>query len=426
MTNFDRSKRGSRIAARLAGAASAVLLGAPSAFAADGDALTLKWKDGLRIESADGKIQAKIGGRIQIDALAGDFSDRAETNLGLDDGSGVIFRRARINLDASFSDFFFKAEYDFAGGTGDTNFRDVYLGVKNLPFASFVQVGHFKEPFSLEQLTSDNYTTFLERNLADNFTPARNTGIMWMGAPCEGRMTFATGAFRETNDFGDDYDDNDSYNLTSRITGLPFANDAGSQLVHLGISYSHKFTDIDEGYRVRARPGVQIPDRLFDTRIVLPGPTNVDIDANNVDLFGAEGAVMFGPASVQAEWIHSLVDGGGASRNADFWGSYVEASYFVTPGDHRGYKREAGAFDRVKPVSPFSLSGGTGAVQVGGRFDFIDLNDNGVAGGRGWTAGPVVNWYLTSNLRLIANYVHGRREGDGNYDGGGVRFQVDY
>src|SRR5262245_19421123 len=122
----DRNRMGrrhARIARALAGAV-AVALSAAAAEAAD-DTLTLKWKDGLRIESADGKIQAKIGGRIQVDALGASFSSLAERELGLDDGSGVIFRRARINLDANFSDFFFKAEYDFAGGSGDTNFRDV-------------------------------------------------------------------------------------------------------------------------------------------------------------------------------------------------------------------------------------------------------------------------------------------------------------
>ncbi len=399
-------------------AAPALALSANSAAAAADDTLTLRWKDGLRVESADGRIQAKLGGRIQLDGLVGNFSDQAELELGRSDGSGVIFRRARINLEASFSDFLFKAEYDFAGGSGDANFRDVYLGVRNLPCSSTLQIGHFKEPFSLDQLTSDNYVTFLERNLADNFAPARNTGVMWTTLPHEGRMTWALGGFREVGEFGDDYDDNDTWNITTRVTGLPIASEDGSRLLHLGVGYSHKFTDEDESYRVRARPGVQIPDRLFDTMLF---PTA------NVDLFGAEGAVVVGPASLQAEYIHALVDGDeGLQRNVDFWGSYVEASVFVTPGDRRAYKREAGAFDRIKPVKPFSLSGGTGAVQVAARFDFIDLEDKNISGGRGWTVGPAVNWYLTSHLRLVGNYVHGRREGDGVFNGGGVRFQVDY
>jgi phosphate-selective porin OprO/OprP len=428
MENSHRWAHRGQLATILCSVASAAVLGGTSARAADADELTLKWKDGLRIESADGKIQAKIGGRIQIDALAGNFSDHAENELGLDDGSGVIFRRARINLEASFSDYFVKAEYDFAGGNGDANFRDTYIGMRNLPWKSVVQVGHFKEPFSLEQVTSDNYTTFLERSLADNFAPARNLGLMWMGAPCDGRMTFATGGFREVDDFGDDYDDNDTWNLTSRLTGLPVANDDGSRLVHLGVSYSHKFTDEDEPYRVRARPGVQVSDRLFDTRDALDG----DFETENIDLFNAEGALVFGPASLQAEWTHALIDGdagthsSGASSNGDLWGTYVEASVFVSPGDRRAYKREAGAFDRVKPVKPFSLSGGTGALQLAGRFDFIDLQDFPYQGGRGWTAGPAINWYPTSNLRVTANYVHGEREGDGNFNGGGMRFQIDY
>ena len=36
----------------------------------------------------------------------------------------------------------------------------MYLQVNELPIFGTVRVGHFFEPFSLEQVTSDNYTMF--------------------------------------------------------------------------------------------------------------------------------------------------------------------------------------------------------------------------------------------------------------------------
>jgi len=61
-----------------------------------------------------------------------------------------------------------------------TAFKDVYVQVLELPLLGNVRVGHFKECFGLEDLTSDNYTTFMERSVDDEgaFVPGRNDGIM--------------------------------------------------------------------------------------------------------------------------------------------------------------------------------------------------------------------------------------------------------
>ncbi len=44
-----------------------------------------------------------------------------------------------------------------------------------------VTVRNVKETFSLEQLESKNDTTFMERSLADMFTPPRHTGFVMAG-----------------------------------------------------------------------------------------------------------------------------------------------------------------------------------------------------------------------------------------------------
>ena len=80
----------------------------------------------------------------------------------------------------------------------------MYIQVRDLPVIGNVRVGHFKECFGLEQLTSDNYTTFMERSLDDEgaFVPGRNDGIMAFNwTECQ-RATWAIGAF--TNQTGYD------------------------------------------------------------------------------------------------------------------------------------------------------------------------------------------------------------------------------
>jgi phosphate-selective porin OprO and OprP len=96
-----------------------------------------------------------------------------------------------------------------------------------------------------------------------------------------------------------------------------------------------------------------------------------------------------------------------------FDGGYIQLTYFLT-GENETYVRRAAAFTRVTPYENFfNLPGerthcGLGAWQVGARYSWVDLNDQGVHGGflNETTAG--VNWYLNPNLRYEFNYCYTR------------------
>jgi len=93
----------------------------------------------------------------------GDWGDRSE------------FRRARIFVRGeAFYVIDYKLEMDFAdnpsvytGNNQSTSFKDVYISVTKLPWLGHVRVGHFKEPFGLEQATSTRFITFMERSVGD-------------------------------------------------------------------------------------------------------------------------------------------------------------------------------------------------------------------------------------------------------------------
>ncbi len=60
-------------------------------------------------------------------------------------------------------------------GPGIT-FVDVWVGVKDIPYIGRIRVGQMYEPISLEQQTSDNWKTFMEKALPVNaIVPSRNT-----------------------------------------------------------------------------------------------------------------------------------------------------------------------------------------------------------------------------------------------------------
>ncbi len=348
------------------------------------------WQDGLRLDSNDGSFKLKIGGRIQHDWAFFDADGRIEDRVGeLDDGTE--FRRARLYLSGTIYDNTeFKLQFDFADG--DSDFKDVYLGLRNVPVVGSVRVGHFKEPFSLEELTSSNYITFMERSLVTTFAPARNTGIMLRNHMLDKRMTWAAGFFRDTDDFGEGSGGR-NYNVTARLTGLPWYEDKGEKLLHLGVAYTHKNFE-DDMVRFRARPEAHLSHRFVDTG---------DFSADFADIIGVEAASVLGPFSVQGEFVQAFLE---SRVNGDpaFWAASLQASYFLT-GEHRPYKRETASFSRVKPLRNYGEDGGWGAWEVGARYSYLDLNDAGIDGGRlrDFTLG--LNWYLNPNIRMMWNYI---------------------
>jgi phosphate-selective porin OprO/OprP len=389
--------------------------------------LRLYWKDGLRMETTDKQFKFKIGGRIMNDWAFFDVDNEIKVATGDDHDDGTEFRRARLYLAGEvYSNVIFKAQYDLAAG--DTDFNDVYIGLKNLGPLGTIRVGHFFEPVGLEQNTSSKYITFMERSLTTPFTPARNTGLMINNTCADDKVTWAVGAFRDTDDFGDSTDDN--WNFSTRVTGTPLVDD--DALVHLGFSFRHG-TPNDTALRLRQRPSAHMAARWVDTQ----DAAGVDMAIDTTETFGGEVAAVVGPASFQAEYLHMLSDsaGGAAVNDPEFRAYYVMGSFFVT-GESRSYNAKKGIFGRVKPHSNFGIESGPGAIELALRFATIDLTDNGAAGGEMWDVTAGVNWYLNPNTRVTLNYVHAEVEDRLTGAGGGIddasgdivqtRFQIDF
>jgi len=375
------------------------------------------WKEGLRLDSRDGAFKLKFGGRIMNDwAFFSEDSDLKAAFGNIEDGTE--FRRARLYISGDiYERVMFKAQYDFAGG--DADFKDMYIGFKKLPGVGNLKIGHVKEPFGLEELTSSKYITFMERSLTSPFTPGRNTGLLLYNHALDQRLTWAAGVFQDADGFGDGTADG-NFSVTGRVTGLPWYKDKGEKLLHLGLSLSHR--DIDETVRFRERPEAHLSSvRFVDT---------ASFAADEEFRLGAEAAVVRGPFSAQAEYMQSSVDADGTS-DKDFAAYYVMGSYFLT-GEHRAYKPSAGAFSRVKPKRNFTFGGenrGWGAWELGLRYSSIDLDDGTIEGGEQEDITLGLNWHLNPNVRIMWNYIHADVDHalyDGDADILQTRFQVDF
>jgi len=377
------------------------------------DSLRVYWKEGLRLESADEVFKLRIGGRIMNDWAFVSAHEDLEDALGSDLDDGTEFRWARIALEGTIYDRTeFKIEYDFAGSA----LTDVYLGLIKLPVIGNIRIGHFKEPFSLEELTSNKFITFMERSSVNVFAPARNTGLMLYKPALNERVTWAAGVFRDTDKFGKDVGD-DGYAFTGRVTALPWYEEKGWKLLHIGAAYSHREANGDT-VQFKGKPDANLAPDFVDTG---------KFDADQMDLVGAEAALVYGPASLQAEFVNAMVETPGGS-DPSFSAYYVMGSYFLT-GEYRPYETATAAFCRVKPNRNFlAEGGGIGAWEVAARYAYLDLTDEDVDGGELRTIDAGLNWYLNPNMRIMWNYTFA--DADEKYESNAnifqMRFQVDF
>lgn len=345
-----------------------------------------------KFETADGAYSFKVGGFAQVDA--GVFQDDRK-----DHPDGTNVRRARLSVSGTIAnDFNYKIENDFAGNS--STITDAYLEYAGLKPVSFM-VGQFKEPFGLETLTSDLFTDFVERASTNLFSPDRRIGAMVSAngelAPI-GFWTASLGAFGSGTSSTASTDD-ESRDITGRLTWAPIAGK--TEALHFGIAGSHRIPDsATDSFSFASRAENQLSSSSSDLSVNTGTITNVD----SVNLLGLEAAAVYGPASVQGEFVHASVN-----RNTGiepgFGGYYVEASYFLT-GESRNYNAATGRFDRVKPKWPVNFKNGNyGAWQVMARYSDLDLNDKTFHGGelRDTTFG--IKWLPNSNIMITANYI---------------------
>jgi len=283
------------------------------------------------------------------------------------------------------------------------------------------------ETFSLEELTSSKYITFMERSLNNAFAPSRNTGFMLHNHMLDKRMTWSGGVFRNADGFGDSEGDETTeggYSLSGRITALPWYEDEGRQLIHIGFSLSRQ-NAFKNSVRFSETPEMHMAKRFVDTGA---------FGAESFNLFNPELAFVYGPFSLQTEYTLADVElENSTDSDPDFSGYYVSGSYFLT-GESRKYKTKGGVFDRVKPNRSFEWGKSPGAIELTARYSQLDLSDEKIRGGRLNDVTLGINWYLNPNTRVMMNYVMadvnrsvgGTRLSDDDANLFGMRFQIDF
>ena len=356
-------------------------------------------KKGLQVESADKNFKFKLGGRLQADATwnSGDNYYDRETGEHLEANDGTELRRARMRFEGVFyKDWLTRLEADFA----DDNVRvkDAFLQYNGFDLFN-ITVGQQKQNFSRELQESSNDLMFTERSLMNILAAPVVDRAIGINFQSVGENWVAkAGAFGDSitpNTQNNEADE--GWGINSRLIYNPILEK--TKLIHLGVAGNYRAPDAD---------GTVAKNKALKLAYETTNMSNLDLidktvhDVNNIGMLGLEAAGMWGPVSVGGEYTQMWVDRKNNNSDLSLNGWYGEAAWTLT-GESRKYKE--GNFQYLEPAKPFSLkNGGWGAVETAVRYSGADLNDGSFKGGYIQNLTLAVNWYLNSNVRLMADW----------------------
>ena len=443
---------------------------------------------GLTIESLDHADSFHVGGRIFVDGGGSTMPEK-----GLSETANLA--QARLQVEGRLRSIWeYKFQYDFVGGSNAATvgavggIRDAYLALKypgfRPPFLENpieIQVGNFYLPHGMERTESKNYIDFIERSLmSDTFGAARHVGVAvldhgadWTFKAALSSTSVEDAALKPVAETpvptwvtskagwvatgGAQY-----YDITARATYAPIWNE--DRLLHFGASGRyHRPGSSTAGNDDRVMtPGANtyaesniLKENLLGTPDLSCGAYGFSGNGavagkcvNSVLGFAGEAAAVYGPVSLQAEYMNAqynrnsynvllanaagLLAPGGSSLDYD--GYYVSGMVFLT-GESKAASYQVdnnsngGSFRQIQIKHPLS-SGGWGAFALTARYSEVNLNsgpyqgsaffnaialapkqseknaiyNSSVLGGREEDVTVGLNWYAEPGVRVMANW----------------------
>ena len=357
--------------------------------------------------SAFAQVEAKVTGRVQFDARTVDNSfnaipDRDSSSVG----DTFEIRRARIGVTGSINkDIGYEVVGNGVGGT--TNWIDTAFINYGFNKKAQIRTGRFKQPFSLEELTSSNNIDFMERSYGNQMVPGKRLGAMMHGEPMTG-LTYGVSVYQDGFNEITNQDSIGTKQAARLTLNLAQLNDIKDTVLHVGLGYTGgdskvmptNSTNIQETVSSSTRATIVAmrsenrgQSNIYRAQIggdVLTATRDYGSAANNAitinqKLRGIEFAGAKGPFKFQMETFNSKYNASGTIQNlaapattqfaemgVQVKADYMELMYNIT-GESWADAYKGGAFGGIKPKTNFmtdyggQVGMGTGAWQVGFR-----------------------------------------------------------
>ena len=361
--------------------------------------------------SADGQssfnfiAQAHIDARV-VDSNINQMSDK-DSASGADN---FEFRRARIGFNGNLTP---NISYEILTNLVGSSPNLLHRAFVNYNFdpAAQVRLGRFKQPFSLEEISSANGIDFMERSYGNQLVPSHRLGVMLHGEPKKG-ITYGVSVYQDG--FNEISNTQNIGNLTAARGTVNFAelNNFNGAIIHLGAAVDKgsyqvtPSTSTDSGFTASGSTRATLLSYRTENRgmtnayraqiggdtvsaaygALADNAADVKKNLNGFEVILAKNAFKF-----QTEFFNASYDAtalnysasvspakatlvGTARLNLNTKASYYEFMYNIT-GENWSDAYKTGAFSTVKPKSNFNGIGkGTGAWQTGIRFSQYEVS----------------------------------------------------
>ena len=255
-------------------------------------------------------------------------------------------------------------------------------------------IGRAKEGFSLNKVMVGYDGWSMERQpFTDATIPLLADGIKWLGYVPSQHWFWNLGLFTDVLSEGQTFSSY-SHQAVARVGWVPKVSDSVGPLVHLGVSYRIGEPDKDS-LRLRSRPEAFGAPYFIDTGTF---PATLG-QAMGPEFYYRAGRFMFGS---EAYWQNAQ-----SSTEGNLWFNGIEAvATWVTTGETRSYNTVGNYFRSIAPKKSV-IQGGPGAWELVLKYSYANLNSHDVQGGRFARVTPMINWYLTDNMRFELGYGFG-------------------
>ena len=324
-------------------------------------------------------------------------------------GNGMSIRRARFAVKGQIDEDWY-GEFDMDLANGLVELKDAivrYTGIPNLD----LQVGNFKENFSIQRNTTSRYLQFIERPMVCSaLTPSRHIGFnakyakdwLWVSAGFFGQEIAGSEEWEYTSANNKDLGANCGYSVTGKVVLRPLFKMNNASL-HLGFAGSYRTPKASAEkfgyYRASARNSTSINRKKYlDTNDL------ADYDDNflwTVEVAGHWKGLRYEGAYIQdnVSFKSTAADPG----MKKFWGWYAQAGYLLFGGTQR-YDANGGKYTKVKPGKKW------GDVELCARYEYCDLNSGKVFGGSADAFTVGLNWWVNNNVKMQLNYQYNRND----------------
>ena len=260
---------------------------------------------------------------------------------------------------------------------------------------SYFFIGRQKEGFSLNKVMVGYDGWTMERSTwSDATVPLLADGFKWIGYSKKHGFLWNLGYFNDVASKGQSFSSYSSQEV-ARLAWLPVHSEEQGTLIHLGFNFRYG-KPVDGQLRLKSRPEDFIAPYFLDTGKFAAGSAN----SLGYETYYRRKSLLLGSEYYLMNTYSK------PAGNYTFHGGDFVATWLPT-GETRPYNTVGGYFKDIEPKRSV-FAGGPGAWELVLRYSYTDLDSHNVKGGTFGRVTPMVNWYLSQNVRLEMGYGYGQ------------------